>query len=281
MSVMHRAAALLTVLLAPGAALAADCGSLADLRWLLGSWTADGARTTFHESWIEVTPRTFEGAGLERARPDGAEKGGEVLRLLEMAGGVYYVSKVTHNELPVAFRLTACADGNYVFENAAHDFPKRLEYRREGDGRLVVRVSDGGDKGFTLDFRREAGAGYEAAVLADEDARFAAMIAAEPDQLRRWLSSDLVYTHSNARVEDREQLIATIVGGRMRYHEVRPDSRQVWFAGDGTAIVRGRGRFRVQAGDTPLDLRLSYLAIYVREDGVWKLRDWQSLREPD
>ena len=281
MSVMRRASAVLAWLLLPVAAHAADCGSLADFRWLLGSWTADGERTTFHETWAEVAPHTFEGAGLERAKPDGAEKGGEALRLLEMAGGIYYVSKVTHNELPVAFKLTGCTDNVYVFENPAHAFPRRLEYRRDGDDRLVVRVSDGGERGFTLDFHRASVGGAEAAVLADEDARFAAMIAAEPGGLRRWLSSDLVYTHSNARVENREALIDTIASGRMRYHEVRPEERSVWFAGSGTAIVRGRGRFRVQAGDTPLDLRLRYLAIYAREDGNWKLRDWQSLREPD
>lgn len=281
MSAMPRAIAVIALYLLPAVAVAGNCGSLADLRWLLGSWTADGASTTFHESWAEVAPHTFEGTGIERAKPDGAAKGGEELRLVEMAGGVFYVSKVTHNELPVAFRLTGCEGGTYVFENPAHDFPKRLEYRREGDDRLAVQVSDGGDKGFTLDFMRASAAGPEAAVLADEDARFAAMISAERVGLRRWLTSDLHYTHSNARVEDRDALIDTIVSGRMRYREVIPGERAVWFSGDGTAIVRGRGRFRVQAGDTPLDLRLRYLAIYAREEGIWKLRDWQSLREPD
>lgn len=276
-----RRIAILIAVLAPLPALADNCGSLADLRWLLGDWTADGDRTTFHESWTESTPETFEGAGSERSKPEGAEKSREALRLVEMAGGVFYVSKVTHNELPVAFRLTACDGVTYVFENPAHDFPRRLEYRRDGADRLVVRVDDGGDKGFTLDFRRAATtADPSAAVLGAEDARFAAMVAADADGLRGRLADNLAYAHSNGKVEDRDALIETIVSKRMRYLEVVPTDRDVDFPDRTLAVVRGRGRFRVQAGDTPLDLRLRYLAIYVLEGGDWKLRDWQSLREP-
>ena len=272
--------ALLIALLAPLPALAEACGSLNDLRWLLGDWMAEGERTTFHETWTESTPQTFEGAGIERSKPDGAEKGGETLRLVEMSGGVFYVSKVTHNTLPVAFRLTVCDAGSYVFENPAHDFPRRLEYRRDGEDRLVVRVSDGGDKGFTLDFRRAGRSDPAAAVLAAEDARFAAMIGAKPDEIRRRLAADLAYAHSNGTVETREELIDTIVSNRMSYLEVEPVQREVVFTGGSTATVRGRGRFRVRAGEAPLELRLRYLAVYVLKDGNWLLRDWQSLREP-
>jgi hypothetical protein len=274
--------AILMALIAPCPVLADGCGSLADLRWLLGGWSADGEHTAFHESWTESTTQTFEGVGIERSKPGGTVKGEEALRLVEMAGGLFYVSKVTHNELPIAFRLTGCDGGMYVFENPAHDFPRRLEYRRVGEDRVVVRVSDGGEKGFTLDFRRETAAvpGSTAAVLAAEDARFAAMIAANPDEMRRRFTADLLYTHSNGRVENREQLIDTIVSGRMQYIEVQPAEREVGFTSASTAIVRGRGSFRVKAGEAPLDLRLRYLAIYVLNGGSWQLRDWQSLREP-
>jgi hypothetical protein len=177
---MKQSGPLLAMLLwtMPWPAIAAGCASLADLRWLLGEWTADGSRTSFHESWAALGPQAFEGSGIERAKTDGAVKGSEALRLLEMAGGIFYVSKVAHNDLPVAFRLTGCEQGRFVFENPAHDFPRMLEYRRDGDDHLSVRVSDGGQKSFTLDFRRETpGADPETAVLAAEDQRFAAMMA--------------------------------------------------------------------------------------------------------
>ncbi len=278
---------LLISLLAMLAAILAEpadataCASLANLRWLLGEWTADGSETTFHESWTELGPHTFEGSGIKRAKADGATKGSEVLRLVEMAGGVFYVSKVTHNVLPIAFRMTGCDDGRFVFENPAHDFPRRLEYRRESDRRLIVHVSDGGEKGFTLDFvRAPPTAEPGAVVLAAEDARFAAMIAANPEAMRSAFADDLEYVHSNGEVEDREQLIESIVSGRRRYAEVTELEREVVMLTPDAALVRGRGRFRVFAGPAPLDLRIRYLAVYGRDDGAWKLRDWQSVQQP-
>lgn len=265
----------------PWPAAAASCASLADLRWLLGEWTADGTQAGFHESWASLGPRTFEGSGIERAKTDGAVKGSEALRLLEMAGAVFYVSKVAHNDLPVAFRLTGCEQGRFVFENPAHDFPRVLEYRRDGDDRLVVHVGDGGQKGFTLDFRRETpGADPGAAVLAAEDARFAAMVAGDPEGLRRALADDLQYVHSTGAAESRSELIASITSGRMRYAAVTGLERQVVMLAPEAALVRGTGRFEVVAGATPLDLKLRYQAVYGREEGAWRLRSWQSVRQP-
>jgi hypothetical protein len=73
-----------------------------------------------------------------------------------MAGEVFYIAKVAHNPLPIAFKLSECGEGLAVFTNPAHDFPRRLEYRLAGDA-LSVQVSDGteGGKGFTLNFKRD------------------------------------------------------------------------------------------------------------------------------
>jgi hypothetical protein len=183
---------------------------------------------------------------------------------------------VTHNELPVAFRLTSCADGAFVFANATHDFPRRLEYRQGGDG-LSVRVSDGADKGFTLEFRRAA-APATPAVLAAEDARFAAMIAADATAMERWLAADLVYAHSTGLVQDRSQLVATIADGRTRYLAVTPGEREVVALGADAAFVRGHGRFQVAAGGDRMDMQVRYLAVYVLREGRWQLQAWQSSR---
>lgn len=118
------------------------CASLDALSWLEGEWATDEGPRMFRERWTRVTPDTVEGEGT-----------GESLRLVAMSGGVFYLAKVPHNELPVAFKAVSCGDGYAVFENMAHDFPKRLVYRL-ADGRLRVRVSDGAEWGFDLDFAR-------------------------------------------------------------------------------------------------------------------------------
>lgn len=270
---------LLTVL--PLRAAAAECDSLEPLRWLAGDWIADGDKTSFHESWRELGPDELHGAGIERAKADGAIKGAEDLRLVRMGDGVFYVSKVSHNTLPVAFRLTACADGLFIFENVAHDFPKRLEYRRKGETGLAVRVSDGGDKGFVLAFARAEStllAGER--LLIAEDARFRAMVAAETATLKRWLDEDLEYVHSTGMVEGRDQLIESIAAGRIRYLGVEPVERYVSILAPDVGLVHGIGRFKVSAGGEPMELLLHYAAVYVARDGDWRLRSWQSLQLP-
>ena len=275
--------ALLLIVLAACAevAAAAECGSLASMRWLLGDWLADGQKSAWRESWTEVGPHSWEGQGIETPKADRARASTEELRLLKMGDGVFYVAKVGHNDLPVAFKLVECGDGRLVFTNPAHDFPRRLAYERQPDGGLQVRVSDGADKGFTLDFARQSPTTADAAaVLAAEDARFAAMVAADVAGMRRWLAEDLRYVHSTGKVENRDELIAGIAAGKLRYLALTPDERQVRFLGPAVAVVDGNARIQATAGATKADFQSRYVAVYGLDAGSWRLRAWQSLRLP-
>lgn len=131
-----------------------ECSRLETVAWLVGTWQAESGDRLLTETWTSASPITLEGRGVTRSRADGRVLDAEDLRLVAMGDGVFYVAKVAHNERPVAFALNSCADGLLVFENAAHDFPRRLEYRRVGADRLEVTVSDGGARGFRLDFSR-------------------------------------------------------------------------------------------------------------------------------
>jgi hypothetical protein len=261
---------------------ASECAALPVARWIIGDWVAGGEKSVFHETWTASGPQTFEGIGSERSMADSRPVNSEELRLVEMAGGVYYLAKVKHATLPVAFALTECSVDRLVFENTDHDFPRRLEYRHEADGRMVVAVSDGKDKGFTLSFERTAAAPDPGApVLAAEDARFAAMIGADDKELGSWLADDLQYVHSTGQVENRQQFVGSIVSGERRYLKVTPVERQALMLDDHSALVRGRGLFQVMTGGKKLELNLRYLAIYgLGGDGRWRLRSWQSLRLP-
>lgn len=259
------------------AAHASDCGSLDSLDWLIGDWAAESQESRLLETWRALGPGNFQGATVRRSRMDGAIRHSEDLRLLRMGDGVFYVAKVPENDLPVAFRLNACEGGVYAFENAAHDFPRRIEYRRGAGDTLSVRVSDGADEGFTLEFRRLP-TSAPAGVLADEDARFAAMVSADAAAMERWLAPDLVYIHSTGQVQSRAELVAGIVGRRMRYVDIMPAEREVIGLAPDAALVRGHGRFQVAAGDAALDMQVRYLAVYALREGRWQLRAWQSLR---
>ena len=134
---------------------AGTCSSLRAADWLLGSWSAISGDKTHAESWGRLSETTFDGKGVTTKGAQHAIVDSETLRLLEMGGGVFYLAKVAHNRLPIAFELTECSPQRLVFENPAHDFPRRLEYSLDSAGALSVRVSDGADKGFTLIFQRQ------------------------------------------------------------------------------------------------------------------------------
>lgn len=120
---------------------------------LLGEWPAQDESKVVTESWHAASPHTFEGSGEARSSAGGKTVDAEVLRLVRMGEAVFYVAKVAHNRYPVSFRLVECPPRRLVFENPAHDFPRRLEYTLADDGTMVVAVSDGAAKGFTLRFR--------------------------------------------------------------------------------------------------------------------------------
>ena len=140
---------------------AGECGSIEKIQWVLGDWIVNGQERVIRESWRRVSDKTIEGISETRSRESGELLRHETLRLVAMSGNVFYLAKVTENELPVPFAMTRCDDVLTVFENPLHDYPKRLTYRREaiaagrGAERMIVRVDDGGEKGFTLDFTRE------------------------------------------------------------------------------------------------------------------------------
>ena len=155
----HRAAGIAGLLLtcAPAMPVRADgaaCTRLESVAWLIGTWRAESRDTSITENWFATSDLTYEGRGVTRSRADGSIRDSEDLRLVAMGDGVFYVAKVAHNERPEAFRLTSCSDGRLVFENAAHDFPRRIEYRRMGEDRFEAHVSDGGSNGFRLEFTR-------------------------------------------------------------------------------------------------------------------------------
>ena len=85
----------------------------------------------------------------------------ETLRLVSMSDGVFYIAKVTENDLPVPFRMTRCADDLAVFENPEHEAPRKLTYKLKranvnNDDVLEVTVEGGAMKAFTLQFARSA-----------------------------------------------------------------------------------------------------------------------------
>ncbi len=155
---MHRSLpinCLLLLLFALNDASAQDIRSLDTIRWILGDWVQANEQTTTRETWKELDRNVFKGMGITSDSATGAKQSEESLLLAEMSGKIYFFAKVDHNEYPVPFELTSSSATNAVFENAEHDFPKKLEYRLVGNDALTVIVSDGSARSFSIGFKRE------------------------------------------------------------------------------------------------------------------------------
>jgi len=111
----------------------------ADWSWLEGTWKRETSGGTAYESWRALSERTLEGRGWRRG-PDGGERETESILLARMGDEWFYIPRPAGNERPVAFKLVERSETEAVFENATHDFPQRIGYRLDGDGKLTAWI---------------------------------------------------------------------------------------------------------------------------------------------
>jgi hypothetical protein len=127
---------------APGAAIAAMEGGpisparVASLDWMSGSWVQDGTSERVAETWLG--PGNGLMVGVNLATWTSGRKSFEFLRIADTPSGPAYFAS-PGGRPPVEFRLKESGERRVVFENAAHDFPQRILYWREGEA-LVARI---------------------------------------------------------------------------------------------------------------------------------------------
>jgi hypothetical protein len=142
----------LAALLAASSAFAQD---IEDLHWMRGCWRSEAPREAesgaqYTEVWIAPPAPIL--VGYAYTVGEGEVQGWEQMRI-EVNGRLEFVA-MPMGAFPVRFQVVENDTPNRVtFENFAHDFPKRIEYWREG-ARLYARVSDGAGEGQDYAYRR-------------------------------------------------------------------------------------------------------------------------------
>jgi len=134
--------------------------------------------------------------------------------------------------------------------------------------------------GLLLMFAGRAAAGAAEDVLAVDAARTAALIAADRAALDATLADALRYVHGNGLVQDRAAYLDAAVGGAMTYTAITPVQQQVRVLSPQVALLTGSNRVAVLLDGKPLQLDVLYTAVYVQQDGTWKLTAWQSTPAP-
>jgi hypothetical protein len=143
---------LIVALLVGAAALPAQTPEKDELAWLAGNWCSQDTGRAIEEYWM--APRGGMLLGLSRTLKGGGAEF-EYMRIMQVDGVLNFIAQ-PGGIPPTAFKRTAGGKGWVRFENPEHDFPKWVEYRRQGDA-LHAQVGapgrDGKKRSISYDYK--------------------------------------------------------------------------------------------------------------------------------
>jgi hypothetical protein len=103
---------------------------------MTGAWTQSKGDETVSETWLGPGNGLMVAVNLTTRGP--TRKSFEFLRIADTPDGFsYYASP--GGRPPTEFKMKEQGERRVVFENAAHDFPQRILYWRDGE-HLVARI---------------------------------------------------------------------------------------------------------------------------------------------
>ncbi len=114
---------------------------------MAGRWQGPSGAGLVDEHWSHAAGDSM--LGMSRFVSKGRTAFFEYLRIETRPDGLVYIAH-PKARTGVEFKLVRCSEREALFENPAHDHPKRILYRREADDRLTARIE--GDEG-AEDFR--------------------------------------------------------------------------------------------------------------------------------
>lgn len=133
-----------------GTPSATAAAALRELGFLEGTWRAQIGDATTEEVWTAVSGGTVVGAGR-------VVSGDRTLffewMLISSSGDEVVLWAFPRGAEPVPFRLVEVHEGDVVFANPDHDFPKRMRYRREEGGQVLFARVEGDDPADAEEFR--------------------------------------------------------------------------------------------------------------------------------
>jgi uncharacterized protein DUF6265 len=119
--------------------------TLQDFAWLAGHWRIEQADRIIDEHWMVPAGNLMMGMARNVQAGKVREYEFTLLRQ-EPNGDILYVANPA-KQSEATFKLTSLRDGEAVFENPEHDFPKKIVYARQADGSLLAWIEGPGRDG--------------------------------------------------------------------------------------------------------------------------------------
>jgi hypothetical protein len=110
---------------------------LSALAWMAGNWTGVQEGVEMEELWLP--PKGNSMIAVHRDVTNGRTTSFEFLRIEAAADGITYWAS-PQGRPAVPFHLIESQEKRVVFENAQHDFPRRIIYWLDKDGFLHAKI---------------------------------------------------------------------------------------------------------------------------------------------
>jgi hypothetical protein len=108
------------------------------LGWLEGTWSGVTSGVAMEETWSSARGGGL--VGMHKDSRSGKMTSYEFFRVVPNdSGGVCYIASLP-GQAPTPFCAIELSESKVVFENREHDFPQRVLYWLERDGRLHARI---------------------------------------------------------------------------------------------------------------------------------------------
>jgi len=116
-------------------------GKLDSLGWILGNWYLDTPEGRITEAWQKSSDTLYTGYSL-MISPKGDTLFSEKIKLVLHGDVLWYIPTVSNQNggMEVPFKEKSSSATEIVFENAQHDFPQRIIYRKLSADAVQARI---------------------------------------------------------------------------------------------------------------------------------------------
>ncbi len=118
------------------------------------------------------------------------------------------------------------------------------------------------------------------AIIELDKKRMQAMAAKDFATLDAVLGDDLIYTHSSARMDTKQSIIANMQSGSTVYKSVEPADVKAQDLGD-TVVLTGIAKIKVESNGKPNAFGVRFTDVYAKRNGRWQMVAWQSTKLPE
>lgn len=114
---------------------------LQKMNWLIGNWENKLPEGLLTETWSKKNDSTFTATSFFIIEKDTVHS--ESIELTQLKEELIYrpTVKGQNNDVPVDFKLTSDTDNTFTFENAAHDYPQKITYKKVNETNLLATIS--------------------------------------------------------------------------------------------------------------------------------------------